>query len=266
MAAQPPALPPSLADLQKQFLDAVMRGDATILDHIPANSRTTNATLLGVYQHAYAARLVEVVRNDHPVLVAYMGDEAFGAMARRYVAAHPSRHPNARWFASKLPEFLAASDDFCAVAELTEIAALERALGNAFDAEDAPVLDVVGLAKHPPETWGDLAFVPHPSVSLLRCTANTFEMWRALKDESAPPPAKMLPAPETVLVWRRGATPRVRIVSPEEAMMWSEAARGVAFGRLCELVAVFGGSDDADARSAEYLLGWLNEGMLKGVV
>jgi hypothetical protein len=262
MAAQPPAL----ADLQKQFLDAVMRGDAAILDHIPANSRTTNATLLGVYQHAYAARLVEVVRNDHAILATYMGDEAFEVMARRYIAAHPSRHPNARWFASALPEFLTESADYRAFAELAEIAALERALGTAFDAVDAPVLDVAGLARHPPETWGGLVFTPHPSVSLLQCTTNAFDIWRALKDDGAPPAAEALTEAQVLLVWRPEAIPRVRVVPSEEAMMWSEAARGVAFGRLCELVAVFGGAENADARSAEYLLGWLNEGMLKGVV
>lgn len=262
MATQPPAL----ADLQKQFLDAVMRGDSSILEHIPANSRTTNATLLGVYQHAYAARLVEVVRNDHGVLATYMSDEAFEVMARGYIAAHPSRFPNARWFASALPEFLAANEDTRGFVELSEIAALERALGRAFDAADAPVLDVAGLAKHPPETWGGLMFVPHPSVSLLRCRTNAFEIWRALKDEAAPPSAKTLAEPEALLVWRRETTPRVRSVQPEEAMMWAEAVRGTTFSRLCELVAVFGGADDADARSAGTLLGWLNEGLLSDVV
>lgn len=258
--------PPALADLQRKFLDAVMRGDNSILEHIPANSRTTNATLLGVYQHAYAARLIEVVRNDHGVLATYMGDEAFEAMARRYIAAHPSRRPNARWFASALPEFLAVSEDTRGVAELTEIAALEWALGNAFDAADGPVLDVAGLAKHPPETWGGLTFVPHPSASLLRSRTNAFEIWRALKDEAAPPSAKMLTEPEALLIWRRETTPRVRSVQPEEAMMWAEAVRGTTFSRLCELVAVFGGADGADVRSAGALLGWLNEGLLSSVV
>ncbi len=201
-----------------------------------------------------------------PFLPTYMGDEAFEVMARRYIAAHPSRHPNARWFSSALPEFLAESTDYQVYAELSEIAALERALGKAFDAEDAPVLDVAGLAKHPPETWGELTFAPHPSASLLMCTTNAFDIWRAIKDEAEPLCTEVLAELQVLLVWRREAMPRVRIVSSEEAMMWSEATRGVAFGRLCELVAVFGGADNADARSAEYLLGWLNEGMLNGVV
>lgn len=256
--------PPTLAELQEHFLQAVMCGDGTVLRYIPPNSRTTSETLLGVYQHAYGARLVEVVRNDHPVLAAYMGDEAFADMARRYVAAHPSRHPNARWFASRLPEFLAHDAEYRAYAELSEIATLEQTLGLAFDAEDAETLDVSGLAQYPPESWGDLSFVPHPSASLLCFSTNAFEIWLALKDEDEPPLAIRHDEPQRLLVWRREVTPAVRVALPEEAMMWSEAAKGVCFSRLCELVAVFGGADGADLRSAGYLLGWLNEGLLTG--
>jgi hypothetical protein len=254
--------PPTLAELQEHFLQAVICGDGTVLRYIPPNSRTTSETLLGVYQHAYGARLVEVLRNDHPILAAYMGDEAFADMARRYVAAHPSRHPNARWFASKLPGFLARDSDYRAYAELAEIASLEQTLGLAFDAEDAEALDVSGLAQYPPESWGDLSFVPHPSASLLAFSTNAFEIWLALKDEGEPPLAIRHNEPQRLLVWRREVTPAVRVALPEEAMMWSEAAQGVCFSRLCELVAVFGGADGADLRSAGYLLGWLNEGLL----
>jgi hypothetical protein len=254
--------PPTLAELQEHFLQAVICGDGTVLRYIPPNSRTTSETLLGVYQHAYGARLVEVLRNDHPILAAYMGDEAFADMARRYVAAHPSRHPNARWFASKLPGFMARDADYRAYAELAEIASLEQTLGLAFDAEDAEALDVSGLAQYPPESWGDLSFVPHPSASLLAFSTNAFEIWLALKDEGDPPLAIRHNEPQRLLVWRREVTPAVRVALPEEAMMWSEAAQGVCFSRLCELVAVFGGADGADLRSAGYLLGWLNEGLL----
>jgi hypothetical protein len=254
--------PPTLAELQQHFLQAVMRGDGTVLRYIPPNSRTTSETLLGVYQHAYGARLVEVVRNDHPVLGAYMGDEAFETMARSYVAAHPSQHPNARWFASKLHGFLSRDADYRAYAELSEIATLEHTLGLAFDAEDAEVLDVSGLAQYPPESWGDLSFVPHPSATLLSFSTNAFEIWLALKDEGDPPLATWHDEPQRLLVWRREVTPTVRVALPEEAMVWSEAAQGVNFSRLCELVAVFGGADGADLRSAGYLLGWLNDGLL----
>ena len=42
------------------------------------------------------------------------------------------------------------------------------------------------------------------------------------------------------------------------------AANGVRFGVLCEMVATFGGEDDAELRAASYLKGWVDTGMLAG--
>jgi hypothetical protein len=45
-------------------------------------------------------------------------------------------------------------------------------------------------------------------------------------------------------------------------MMWDEAVKGVRFGVLCEMVATFGGEDDAELRAASYLKDWIDMGML----
>jgi len=34
--------------------------------------------------------------------------------------------------------------------------------------------------------------------------------------------------------------------------MWDEAAKGVRFGVLCEMVSTFAGKDDAELRAASY--------------
>jgi hypothetical protein len=55
---------------------------------------------------------------------------------------------------------------------------------------------------------------------------------------------------------------RFKPLSTEEAMMWDEAVKGVRFGALCEMVATFGGEDDAELRAASYLKDWVDMGML----
>ena len=45
---------------------------------------------------------------------------------------------------------------------------------------------------------------------------------------------------------------------------WDEAAKGVRFGVLCEMVATFAGEDDAELRATSYLKGWVDTGMLAG--
>jgi len=55
---------------------------------------------------------------------------------------------------------------------------------------------------------------------------------------------------------------RFRPLPPEEAMIWDETAKGVAFGALCEMVATFAGTYGAELRAASYLKGWVDMGML----
>jgi hypothetical protein len=89
---------PTLAELQSAFQRAVISGDDDIMNSILDNSRTNRAVLFGVYRHAYVSRLIDIVRNDHRLLHAYLGDEAFSKIARAYIAARPSHTQNGRWF------------------------------------------------------------------------------------------------------------------------------------------------------------------------
>lgn len=252
---------PSLSELQAIVQAAVMGGSAdAALALVSGNSRTTREVLFGVYLHAYLARLVGVVVGDYPHLQRHMGDDAFDAMARAYLEAHPSHNPNARWVSHRLPEFLA--ERYGEQPELAEIAALERALSDAFDAPDDNVLDLAQLAQHPAEVWGQLRFVPHRSCALLDETTNAFQIWQALKNEQEAPPVQALPGRQTLLVWRDQAMPKVRILGAEEAMMWKEALGGATFGRLCELLAVFDDPATAPVRAAQYLQGWMASGAL----
>jgi hypothetical protein len=253
---------PSLAEVQHRFQDAVMNGGDLVLELIPDSSRTSRNVLLGVYRHAYVSRLVEILGNDHPTLARYLGEDAFADMARAYIAARPSRRQNARWFSQSLPEFLSESRAFRLRGELADVARLERALNDAFDAKEGNVLDVGGLSRHPPEQWGDLQFAPHPAVRRFDVGTNALELWRALKDGQVPPDVTALRERERLVVWREGTMPKVRPMNVEEAMMWDEAAGGVRFAVLCELAATYADPDGAALRAAQYLQGWITSGML----
>jgi hypothetical protein len=51
----------------------------------------------------------------------------------------------------------------------------------------------------------------------------------------------------------------------DEAMMWGEAANGIPFGVLCEMLATYDDPDGAAARGAGYLHGWITSGALTSV-
>ncbi len=255
-----------LKDFQDRFQRAILEGNDAILENLTDGARETKANLLQVYRDSYVLRLIDVVGNDHEHLRRYLGEPDFRAMARHYIAAHPSHHPNARWFSRGLPEFLRTTEPYAQKRLLGELAALERALNDAFDADDAPVLGVADLAAIPPAAWAGLAFVAHPSAACLEASTNAAAIWMALKDDE-PPPAPVISADVArILVWRQGTTAMFRELSAEEAMMWQLTVGGADFGEVCQMMAVFDSAETAPARAAGILKLWLEVGLLGRVV
>lgn len=254
-----------LARQQSDFQRGILNGDDSILAEIPDSPKERRATLFGVYRHAYSSRLVEAIGNDHKLLHTYLGDEMFEAMGQAYVAAHPSQHPNLRWFSNSLSKFLKSSEPYSKYPVLSDLAALEKALNDAFDAQDAPVIGVAELAGFAPQAWADLIFDPHPSAIRLDLSTNASAVWLALKADETPPDPVALKEPGRLMVWRKDVTPVFRELNAEEAMMWDEATRTIPFGVLCSMLATYDDPDTAAARGAGYLHGWVTAGLLTGV-
>jgi hypothetical protein len=254
-----------LARQQCDFQRAILSGDNSILSEILDSPREKRETLFGVYKYAYSSRLVEAVGNDFKLLHVYLGDDMFNEMGHAYVAANPSLHPNLRWFSSSLPLFLKSTEPYCKYPVLSDLAALEKALNDAFDAEDALVVAVADMAGFAPEAWAGLTFHPHPSAVRLDILTNASAVWLALKADEDPPDPVRAEEPNRILVWRKDVTPVFRELGAEEAMMWDEAARGIPFGVLCSMLATYDDPDGAATRGAGYLHGWVTAGLLAGV-
>jgi hypothetical protein len=250
---------------QNEFQRGILASDDSVLAEILDSPKEKRETLFAVYRHAYGSRLVEAMRSEHQLLHAYLGHEAFDEMARAYIASHPSQHPNLRWFSKALPDFLGSTQPYRGHPVISELAALEKALNDAFDAEDAEVLTLAVMAGFAPELWNDLRFKAHPSAVRLDLSTNASAIWLALKTEETPPDAGALPQPCRLLIWRQDVTPMFRELGPEEAMMWDEAASDIPFGVLCSMLATYDDPDGAAARGAGYLHGWITAGLLAGV-
>ena len=247
---------------QSDFQRAILTDDGSVLSEILDSPRENRETLLGVYRYAYGSRLVEATRNDHELLHRFLGDEMFDDMGHAYVKARPSEHPNLRWFSQGLPGFLKSTEPYSNHPVLADLAALEKALNDAFDAAEGAVLALEAMAGFAPETWNDLVFQPHPSAARIDLSTNAVALWMALKNDEAPPEVETLAGPARVLIWRQDATPMFRELPTEEAMMWDEASAGIPFGVLCEMLATYDDPDNAAARGAGYLHGWITAGLL----
>ena len=143
---------------QAEFQRGILGGDDAVLSEILDSPREKREALFGVYRYAYGSRLVEAMRNDHELLHLYLGDEMFDEMGHAYVKAHPSEHPNLRWFSKSLPDFLRSNAPYADHPVLSDLAALEKALNDAFDAAEGAVVELTDMAGFAPEAWTDLVF------------------------------------------------------------------------------------------------------------
>jgi hypothetical protein len=252
----------TLKELQESFQRGIMAHDDKILAEMKDSGKECREVLFDVYRNGYVARLAEIMSEDYERTHEYLGDARFATLIKDYIAANPSDQRSARWFGRHLPAFIERTEPYARHAELVELATLEKALNDAFDAGDADPLRIEDLAAVAPEAWPALEFAPHPTAVRFTFKTNASEIWSALREGTAPPKARRLPEPQALVVWRQDFMARFKPLSTEEAMMWDEAVKGVRFSVLCEMVATFGGEDDAELRAASYLKDWVDMGML----
>ncbi|MHB8416979.1 MAG: HvfC/BufC family peptide modification chaperone [Myxococcales bacterium] len=210
---------------------------------------------LGIYVSMYFARIAEALREDFPKLREVLGDEAFDELCRRYLRAHPSRHPSLRHVGDRLPAFLRHDRRLRSLPWLPDLARLERAILDAFDGPDATPIEVQSLSRLGPASWGSLRFSLHPTLRRLRFSHRVDELWEQLDSGRATRP----PSAKTTLlrVWRRGHTVlRAPLDHREEA-----ALRGIAEGLDFASICLRYGSAEA---AASALATWVDEGLIVG--
>jgi len=127
-------------------------------------------------------------------------------------------------------------------------------------------VSMADLTAVPPEIWGGLSFVPHPTATSFAVSTNVGPIWTALKAGKESPPVELSETPARILVWRHQTTPMFRAMSAQETMMWQEAGRGARFADLCTMLAVYDDAGTAPARAAGFLKAWLDAGLLTRVV
>jgi hypothetical protein len=255
----------SLAEVQALFQRGILDGDDTAMTLVRRPPRDSSEVMFGVYRNAYSLRLVEFLQNDFEKLSIYMGQDRFGAMSRDYVKAHRSDTPNARWYSRHLPEFLASDPRYRDEPQLRDLAELERAVNDAFDAPNSPTVSLGELALIGAECIAMARFQASPSVRRLSVTTTVADMWPALLADAPVPAAQMLDAAAEILVWRQNESSHFRVIDSEEAMAFDEMRNGVPFGVLCEMIAVMGDPDSAALRAAGYLRSWIESTIIAAI-
>jgi hypothetical protein len=248
-------------DMQRYLLGKGSAVSAAIVDAppLPAVER------LAIYRNAYQVRLIDALHDTYPILHGLLGDEAWLALGRAYVAAHPSVFRSIRWYGGELADFLARCPPFGDEPILAEVALLEWTLAEVFDAQDAKGLQRAALAAVAPSAWGDLTFQFHPSLRRLEFSWNTAAVWKAMSADETPPRPELGVAPVPWLLWRQNLQNYFRSMSGAESAALDAALRGRSFGEICEDLSVLLPDDEIPAAAAGLLGTWADSGILVGI-
>jgi hypothetical protein len=225
----------------------VVRGDAAL----DAGER------LEIYAGMYRTRLLDVLREDFPRTLAVVGDEAFATLGCRYLARCPSTHPSVRHVGRRFADFLATEPG--PPPFLADLARLEWARVEVFDAADAAPLRLEDLQAVAAEAWPSLTFRVIPACVVVESEWPVHQIWA-----EAAPTTDRRPGPEatTVRVWREEWRVSHAAMGDPEQRALSALRRGASFADICAAV---GGDLDAGEAAREVggiLMRWLEDGLL----
>ena len=288
-----------LHSLQSDFQSFLLQGEARIQQRVIATEKASAELRLAIYRDAYRLRLIEALGSNYPVLQAWLGHEEFEKLSLAYLKEYPSQYFSIRYFGDRLAQYLATNEIYRDKPFLSEMAKLEWALSQAFDASDSSVIDIAAVAAVPPSAWPQMRFTFHASVQLLTLQWNVPAIWKAVNQylqreekqdschgETSSTPSQTpspsqgegrgegelidLPAlvasehPQSWLVWRQDLKNYFRSLSVDEA--WALiAARDHDFAGLCEGLCEWIDAQNVAPHAAGLLKQWVTEGLIQKI-
>jgi len=246
---------PALRELQEAFWRSLTRvaatgerppADPALLAVLSSPPPLAPAERVRIYADMYYLRLLDVLREGFPRVCALLGEEAFERLGGLYLARHPSTDPSVRHVGGAFAAFLGTEP---VPAYLADLARLEWARLEVFDAPDAPVLTLDQLRAVPPGDWPGLRFAP---VAALERLVTAWPVHRIWQDESATAAA---PARTALRVWRQGFAVYQTAMEADEERALAGLVTGRTFAAVCEAF-------DAPADAGALLLRWIEDGII----
>lgn len=195
----------SLSELQDAFAAHLRGASAAGLEALVLNDGITALDRLAVYRNNFSGALAGALKLAFPAAEKLVGAEFFAAAAGRFARESPPTVADLARYGAGFPAFLRAEAGLREFPYVPEVAALEWAVNEAYYALETKPLRPEDLSGIAPETYGDLIFLPHPSLRLVQSDFAIDRIWSAVKAEDEAAIRGLDPAgPAFILVHREG--------------------------------------------------------------
>jgi len=195
----------SLSAIQENFSAELFRvGLPVASEHRAIFSKMeTLDKRFAVYRNNMHHSLIQAVEDSFPVVRGLIGEDAFKATVQAFILARPPQSAVLMSFTSEFPEFLATFEPLTKYSYLGDVASLEIAWLNAYQAKTEPALTPEALQSLSADQLNQLLLIAHPSLQLLASHFSVGTIWQA--HQSASNEAKIdISQPEFLALSRRG--------------------------------------------------------------
>jgi hypothetical protein len=193
------------SELQRNIADFLRRrrdlgkdeeARAFAVAHLGDNDRLSGVEMLEIYREQFWLRHTASLVEDFPGVGGIIGGEDWNRLAVEYLLAHQPETFTLRELGAKLPAFIATCDWLENATLVADMARLEWAHVEVFDAADVPLLDPKKLAAVPEDAWEAARLVPDPALRLLRVDYPVIPLRRRLLTSGEHEHDDAIPLPE----------------------------------------------------------------------
>lgn len=175
---------------------------AAAREHIAGNDRLTPVEQLEIYREQFWLRHTAALLEDFPGLSGILGQASWERLAEGYLEEVVPTSWTLRDLGARLPAHVERCDwlphrDLC-----VDMARLEWAHVEVFDAEDVPRLTPARLEGLPDEAWLTARIVLGPALALVRVRHPVAELRRAIRAADGGAVPLPAPAPANLVVHR----------------------------------------------------------------
>lgn len=219
---------------QDEFTSALTDPSRPVPAGLVSPRGTPDQRRFAVYRNNVHVSLVGALAARFAVARQVVGEDFFTGMARLYVGDNKPGSPVLLHYGDSFPDFIAAFAPAGAVPFLADLARLEAAWSDTYNAADLPILTPLALGTLAPEALADLVLKLAPSTRLVASAWPVGTIWSAHQVTPFVPPR--LTGAEHVLLTRPVADVRLTIIPPAAAMLLRALAEGQTLGLAAQTV------------------------------
>jgi hypothetical protein len=249
-----------LASTQQELADAFrsptpLTSDVSVAAIATGNDRLTPAGQLDIYREQFFLRHLDALRDDFGAIRYAIGDDTFDKLGEAYLQAFPPRSFTLRDLGSDLARFVSETAPWASDPLVAELARIEWAFVEAFDAPDVPALDLAAVASIAEDAWSSAQIVLAPTVRRLALDHPVHDFRLAVRRGESP--SRPEPSPCWVIVFRGPELLQCLDVERDAFALLEELARGAPLGDACERVS---------GASEEQIGAWFQEWTALGLI